>query len=215
LLIVSTVVTSISGGMGGLFALIFLFGLGRFFLAVAGLEAGSAFGGMGSSREMFISALSEPAFFVAVFAALISQNPFSLSRLVAVAALFMVTIIETSRIPIDNQETHLELTMVHEAMVLEYSGRSLALIEFASHVKQIVMFSLLFTLIYSFMPAGFIQMYSATFYACFAGIILSITGAVALIEVTVAKMRLFRVPDFTTFAFVLSGTALVLAAAGL
>ena len=213
--------------MGDLFALIFIFALARFFLALAGLDAGSAFGGMGSSREMFISALTEPAFFVAAFAiglgagttdlSVISAGfSISLSRAAALAALFMVTIIETSRIPIDNQETHLELTMVHEAMVLEYSGKSLALLEFAAHIKQIILFSLLSTVVFRFVPLPDLSVWSVLFFfGLFTAKILLISFIVSIIEVTVAKMRLFRVPDFTTFAFVLSGTALVLAALGL
>jgi len=213
--------------VGDMFALIFLFALARFFLALAGLDAGSSFGGMGSSREMFISALTEPAFFVAAFAIglgagttglniLSAGNSISLSRLAALGALFMVTIIETSRIPIDNQETHLELTMVHEAMLLEYSGRSLALLELASNLKQVILFSILSTVVLGvfsledFSPASILF-----FTALFLVKIILISIVISVIEVTVAKMRLFRVPDFTAFAFVLSGAALVLAALGL
>ncbi|MDD5687650.1 MAG: NADH-quinone oxidoreductase subunit H [Elusimicrobia bacterium] len=213
--------------VGDFFALIFLLSLGRFFLALSGLDAGSSFGGMGSSREMFISALTEPAFFVAVFAlclgtgttdlnVLSTEFSFNLSHLVAGAALFMVTIVETSRIPIDNQETHLELTMVHEAMILEYSGRSLALIELAAQIKQIIFFSLLSIVIFPVFQLTDFSMSSILVYSgIFISKILLISFVVAVIEVTVAKMRLFRVPDFTTFAFVLSGTALVLVVLGL
>ncbi len=112
---------------------------------------------------MFISALTEPAFFVAAFAiglgagttdlsVLSTGYSVTLSRVAALAALFMVAIIETSRIPIDNQETHLELTMVHEAMVLEYSGRSLALLQLAAHIKQVILFSILSTVVFRIVP---------------------------------------------------------------
>ena len=213
--------------MGDMFAFIFIFALARFFLALAGLDAGSSFGGMGSSREMFIAALTEPAFFVAAFAiglgagttglGVLSEGySLTLSRAAALAALFMVTIIETSRIPIDNQETHLELTMIHEAMELEYSGRSLALLEFAAHIKQVILFALLSTVVFRFVPLPDLSVWSVLFFfGLFTAKILLISFIVSIIEVTVAKMRLFRVPDFTTFAFVLSGTALVLAALGL
>ena len=213
--------------MGDMFALIFIFALARFFLALAGLDAGSSFGGMGSSREMFIAALTEPAFFVAAFAIglgagttdlsiLSTGYSISLSRVAALAALFMVTIIETSRIPIDNQETHLELTMIHEAMVLEYSGRSLALLELAAHIKQVILFSILSTAVFRFLPLPDFSLSSILICSgIFAGKILLISLVISGIEVMVAKMRLFRVPDFTAFAFVLSGTALVLAALGL
>ena len=212
---------------GDFFALIFLFALGRFFLALAGLDAGSSFGGMGSSREMFISALTEPAFFVAAFAlclgagttdlnAVSTAFSFNLSSLAAVSVLFMVTIIETSRLPIDNHETHLELTMIHEAMVLEYSGRSLALIELAAHIKQVILFSIIAMIIFPFFPPHDFGMSVVIIsFGIFALKIFLISFIVAVIEVTVAKMRLFRIPDFTAFAFVLSGMALVLAALGL
>ena len=192
-------------GSGGLFsavpagillAVFFLFALGRFFLALAGLDAGSSFGGMGSSREMFISALAEPALFVSLL--VIGFNYPSqgagVSTLLAGCAFFMVMLAETSRIPVDNQETHLELTMVHEAMVLEYSGRSLALIELGGHIRQIVLFVLLARFV-SFLP-----------------VLLVIVCLVAVVEVSLAKMRLFRVVDYLGFALFIALMAAVAAA---
>ena len=197
--------------MGDFLAIIFILALGRFFIALAGLDAGSAFGGMGSSREMFISAFVEPVALLSIFAVSLnagSTDPaaisgiFSLrlSSIIAAFSLFIVTIAETSRIPVDNQETHLELTMIHEAMVLEYSGKSLAIIELASHIKQAVFFSLIAAVV---IPWGDFSLKMAV-----------IIAAVGLLEVSIAKMRLFRVVDFLSFAFVLSVMAVVVSAAG-
>ncbi|MFA4967508.1 MAG: NADH-quinone oxidoreductase subunit H, partial [Candidatus Margulisiibacteriota bacterium] len=196
--------------IGDILAVFFILALGRFFMALAGLDAGSAFGGMGSSRDMFVSSFAEPAAFLAVFAvalsrgntALITSNgTVNLSTVIAAAALLTVIIAETSRIPVDNQETHLELTMIHEAMTLEYSGRSLAFIELGSYLKQFVLFSLL---------AGILV--SETF--LFFGAILIIALVISLIEISVAKMRLFRTVDFLSFGLVLSILAVIAAAVG-
>ena len=206
--------------IGDFFVLVFIFALGRFFLALAALDTGSSFGGMGSSREMFISSLVEPALCMVIFAvslqcgstdisAFSGMHAIPVSSIVAALALFLVTIAETSRIPVDNHETHLELTMVHEAMVLEYSGRSLALIEMASYVKQMILFVLIAQIIF---PIGLLALNLTQifpwvlWYLLRLGIIVVI---VALIEVNVAKMRLFRVADFLGFAFVLGIIATV------
>lgn len=191
---------------GDLLTIFFIFALGRFFLALAGLDAGSSFGGMGSSREMFISSIAEPAAFVALFvigfnssstsfAAVTGAHVFRVSTLLAGFAFFMVTIAETSRIPVDNQETHLELTMVHEAMVLEYSGRSLALIELASHIKQIIFFTMLSWFLFPFLNNEHWQWFQ------FPLKLLIISTVVAVLEVSFAKMRLFRTVDYLAFAF--------------
>lgn len=212
--------------LGDFLALIFIFSLGRFFLALAALDTGSSFGGMGSSREMFISSLAEPALCIVIFSlalqfgstdisAFSGTHHISVSSLAAVLALFLVAIAETSRIPVDNQETHLELTMVHEAMVLEYSGRSLALIEMAFYVKQMIFFFLIAQLI---LPIGlpvFGNFTQALLWALwYLSRIVLICFMFALVEVSVAKMRLFRVADFLGFAFVLGVIACVCASAG-
>jgi formate hydrogenlyase subunit 4 len=198
--------------MGDFLALIFILALGRFFLALSALDTGSSFGGMGSSREMFISSLVEPVVLLVVFSvslefgstniqAISGIHGVSISSFVAAIALFLVALAETSRIPVDNQETHLELTMVHEAMVLEYSGKSLALIELSSYIKQMIWFSLIARIV---MPA---------FLPVLAGIIM-IAFIIAIVEVSVAKMRLFRVADFLGFAFVLGIIASICAIMG-
>lgn len=193
-----------------LIAAFFVLSLGRFFLALAGLDTGSSFGGMGSSREMFISSFAEPTAFIAIFVlCMTGGNNFRASSLLAGVALFMVVIAETSRIPVDNQETHLELTMVHEAMVLEYSGRSLALIELAAQIKQIFFFILLSW--YFFMPPASGPL-GGLLFAAKIGII---SLVIAFIEISVAKMRLFRVVDFLSFSFFVAIVASIAAGLGL
>ncbi len=215
------------GLVGGVLAVIYLLGLGRFFLALAGLDAGTAFGGLGSSREMTISALAEPAMMLAVFTVAIGAGSTSLtevasaavgqswrflapSQILAFAALFIVLIAETGRIPVDNSATHLELTMIHEAMVLEYSGRYLALIEWGASIKQLVLMTLLANM---FFPFGLSTSWTAP--ALAAGLVvyliklLLLCAMVVLVETTNAKLRLFRVPELLTVAFVLGALALI------
>lgn len=212
--------------MGDFLALIFIFALGRFFLALAALDAGSSFGGMGSSREMFIASLIEPALCFAIFSTSLqfgSTNIFilsgmhsvSVSSIIAGVALFLVAIAETSRIPVDNQETHLELTMVHEAMILEYSGRSLALIEIAAHIKQMIWFFLIAQIIFPIASPSLVSLTGLLSWSLWYFVrIFIITIAVALIEVLVAKMRLFRVADFLGFVSVLGIIAIICAILG-
>ncbi|MCX5785225.1 MAG: NADH-quinone oxidoreductase subunit H [Elusimicrobia bacterium] len=215
-----------AGGMGDIVAVMFILALGRFFMALAGMDAAGAFGGMGSSREMFISSLAEPAalvsFFVLAlnagstsFAAITGNGAFSASSLTAGFSLFIVAIAETSRIPVDNQETHLELTMVHEAMALEYSGRALALIEYASHIRQMVWFSLIAAVIFPLTrTAGCGAALAAAAAAAFAVKVFALAVIMAFTEVSMAKMRLFRVADLLMFAFVAALASAVLAAGG-
>lgn len=202
--------------IGDFLALVFILSIGRFFLALSGLDTGSAFGGMGASREMFIASFVEPVLCVVIFSvslqfgstdisAFSGMHAVSISSIAAVGALFLVMIAETSRIPVDNQETHLELTMVHEAMVLEYSGRSLAFIELGAYIKQMILFFLIAQIIFPiepFMAAGASQ--AVLWFSWYLTRILIIIIGVVLVEVSVAKMRLFRVADFLGFAFVLA-----------
>lgn len=212
---------------GGALAVVGLLALGRFFLALGGLEPGSAFGGMGSSREMTISAIAEPAMMLAIFTVAIAAGSTDLSRIVqathgpnwnllnpmhvmAFAALFIVLLAETGRIPVDNPATHLELTMIHEAMLLEYSGRYLALMEWGASIKQLVLMTLLVNV---FFPLGIATI--ATPAALAVGLLayvvklIFLSGAVVLVETTNAKLRLFRVPDLLSAAFVLATLALL------
>jgi len=211
---------------GDFLALIFILALGRFFLVLAGLDTASSFGGMGSSREMFISSLAEPALYLAVFAVSLrfgstslvvasQMHTLSASLIVAASALFLVTIAETSRIPVDNQETHLELTMIHEAMVLEYSGKRLALIELSAYLKQMILFFLIANIIFPVAPFGAVNFtQSFLWIAWFLARIFIIGLITAVLEVSVAKMRLFRAADFLGFAFVLGIVAVICAVLG-
>src|SRR6266542_6083997 len=212
---------------GGALALVGLLALGRFFLALAGLDPASAFGGMGSSREMTIAAIAEPAMMLAIFTVAITAGSTDLSRIVqaaqspawellnptqvmACAALFIVLLAETGRIPVDNPATHLELTMIHEAMLLEYSGRYLALIEWGASVKQLVLMALLANI---FFPVGLAADTTPAAVAVgllwFVAKLFLLAGAVVLVETTNAKLRLFRVPDLLSTAFILATLALV------
>ena len=211
---------------GDALALVGLLALGRFFLALAGLDPASAFGGMGSSREMTISAIAEPALMLAIFTVAINAGSTNLSQMLAAAqgptwrllnpahvlafvALFIVLLAETGRIPVDNPATHLELTMIHEAMILEYSGRYLALIEWSAAVKQLVLMALLVNV---FFPVGMAATLTAPAlglsFLWLAGKLLAVAGAVVLVETTNAKLRLFRVPDLLSTAFILATLAL-------
>jgi formate hydrogenlyase subunit 4 len=215
------------GMFGGALAVVYLLGLGRFFLALAGLDAGSSFGGLGSSREMTISALAEPAMMLAVFTVAIGAGSTSLSevarvavgqqwrflapsQMLACAALFVVLIAETGRIPVDNPATHLELTMIHEAMILEYSGPYLALLEWGAWIKQLLLMTLL---INAFWPFGIQVGWSLTSTLASLGWLLLklalLGGCIVLVETTNAKMRLFRVPELLAAAFTLGALALV------
>jgi len=207
-------------------AIIFIFALGRFFLALSALDTGSSFGGMGASREMFISSLVEPALCLVVFSIFLQfgstnisvfsgVHVVSISSLAAALALFLVVLTETSRIPVDNQETHLELTMVHEAMLLEYSGSALAYLELAGQIKQLIWFFLIAQIIFPIAWLGRMSGPDLCFWWMwyFARIIIIII-AVALVEVSIAKMRLFRVADFMGFVFVLGIIATICAILG-
>lgn len=212
-----------------LIAIIALLGSARFFLALAGMDVGTAFGGIGSSREVMIATLAEPAMLLTVFALALVAGSTQLSTVAAVLAtpevglrvslgmaliaLVMVAIAENARIPVDNPATHLELTMVHEAMVLEYSGRHLAMIEFAASLKLLLYLSLIACV---FVPWG-IATPGAGAAAFVAGVAiwlakLAVGGfLLALFETSIAKMRVFRVPDFLGAALMLSllGTLLL------
>jgi formate hydrogenlyase subunit 4 len=215
------------GLFGGMLAIVYLLALGRFSLALAGLDSGSSFGGLGSSREMTIAALAEPAMMMAVFTVAIGANSTSLSevartatanswrflapgQMLAFAALFLVLIAETGRIPVDNPATHLELTMIHEAMILEYSGPYLGLIEWGASIKQLVLMTLL---INSFVPFGLSAEWSvASALTGFAYLLLKLlllSASIVLIETTNAKLRFFRVPEMLAVAFTLGALALV------
>lgn len=213
---------------GDIITVVYLFAFGRFFIALAGLDTGGAFGGLGSSREMSIASIIEPAMMLAIFtaavtagstnlsmiAAALSSSPsamFNPAHLLAFSGLFIVTMAETGRVPIDNPDTHLELTMIHEAMILEYSGRYLAFIELSSQMKLAIFLALLANM---FFPIGMAHAAAAGPLlggcAAFAAKVLVLAVIVAVVESTNAKLRLFRVPELLMVAFILSLLALIL-----
>jgi formate hydrogenlyase subunit 4 len=210
-----------TGAIADVIVLVGFFALARFFTALAGLDIGTAFGGMGSSREMTIAALAEPAMLMAIFTLAMTAGSTNLSSaihyvlqaglvlrpsfLFALLALAMVAVAETGRIPVDNPATHLELTMIHEAMILEYSGRHLALIEWASQIKLMIYAVLIANI---FWPWGIARVFTPEALAVGAVAIAAKLAGLAVVlvvwETVLAKMRIFRVPPFLGFAFLLS-----------
>ena len=212
---------------GGIILLVGLLALGRFALACAALDTGSPFGGMGSSREMTVAALAEPALMLGLFTVALWGGSLNLgelvrstaerglsahpSNLLAAAALFIVLIAEAGRVPVDNPATHLELTMIHEAMVLEYSGADLALVEWASALKELLFMTVLVNL---FMPLGLALGAGTATLAIALGVYLAkvflLAVGVTLVEVTNAKLRLFRVPELMAVSLGLGFLALAI-----
>lgn len=210
-------------------AIVALLGTARFFLALAGLDVGTSFGGIGSSREMMIASVAEPAMLMAVFTLSLLAGSTQLSSVadfiltqsvglrislgLVLVALLIVAIAENARIPVDNPATHLELTMVHEAMVLEYSGRHLAMIEAAAFLKLVLYASLLACV---FLPWGLAAAGDGplAYLVGIAAYLLKLTLAAVLLavfETSIAKMRVFRVPEFLGAALMLGllGTLLL------
>ncbi|NLO77803.1 MAG: hydrogenase [Methanomicrobiales archaeon] len=215
------------GGIGNIILFLYLLTLGRFFMALGGLDAGSAFGGMGSSREMSIAAIIEPTTII-VFAALAfafkSLNIFDMvfasaatsvlatPTLILIAiSLFIILIVETGQVPVDNPETHLELTMIHEGMYLEQSGRNLALMELSSAVKFTLLMALITNLIF---PIGIALTLTV------AGIMIAVvlfvikasvlTVIIGLFESSIAKTRFFQLPNLFTMAFFFSTLIIII-----
>jgi len=209
---------TVLGGPGDFVLLVALLALARFFLVLGAMDGGGAFGGMGGSREALVSALAEAPFLLGITAVAIlahsghlaaiaawtlRQNFFDLSavHILAFSALAMVAVAETGRIPVDNPATHLELTMIHEAMVLEHSGPSLAWLEWANAIKLSLVMSLLIGL---FFPWGMAATASLLAIAVAVGAwlakILALAMVLAIVESSIAKMRMYAVPDFLGIA---------------
>jgi len=209
-------------------AIVALLGSARFMLALAGLDVGTSFGGIGSSREMMIASLAEPVMLMVVFTLSLLAGSTQLSSIaasmqgpevglrvslaLALVGLIMVAIAENARIPVDNPATHLELTMVHEAMILEYSGRHLALIEAASFLKLLLYVSIIACV---FAPWGITvsgQGFTAylTAFALYAAKLAAAGFLLAVFETVIAKMRVFRVSDFLGAALMLGFLAALL-----
>jgi formate hydrogenlyase subunit 4 len=210
-----------------LIAIIALLGSARFFLALAGMDIGTSFGGIGSSREVMIASLAEPAMIMIVFTLALIAGSTQLSTVasalaagvglrvslgLALIALIIVAIAENARIPVDNPATHLELTMVHEAMVLEYSGRHLAVIELASSLKLLLYVSLIACVFlpWNLAPADAGLSVLAIGLALYVVKLAAGGVLLAVFETTIAKMRVFRVPDFLGAALMLALLATLL-----
>jgi len=228
-LLIPIYITSLPFGFAGdLIAVVYLFALARFFTALASLDAGSSFGGMGGSREMFVAAMVEPALMLSIFAVALNVGSTNLSyisqtvsdmgidalspyQILAFVALFIIAIAETGRIPVDNPSTHLELTMIHEAMILEYSGKQLAIVELGAMVKQLLVFSLIANI---FFPWGIASAGASIAAFAFALVvyivkIIIIGLAMAVVETSTSKWRLFRLPDLLSISLMFSFLSLV------
>jgi formate hydrogenlyase subunit 4 len=224
--VAAALVPTFGGGLlfswsADLIAIVALLGSARFILALAGMDVGTAFGGIGASREMMIGSLAEPAMLMIIFSLALLAGSTQLSAIasfmqtpavglrvtlgLALVALLMVGIAEAGRIPIDNPATHLELTMVHEAMVLEYSGRHLALFELAAWLKLLLYLSLIACVFlpWGVAPAGSGWLAHIAGGGLYAGKIAAACAVLSVFEMTVAKMRVFRVPNFLGAALML------------
>ena len=211
-----------------LIAIIALLGSARFFQALAGMDVGTAFGGIGSSREVMIASLAEPAMLITVFSVAMIAGSTQLANVaefmgsdavglrvslgMAFVALTIVALAENARIPVDNPATHLELTMVHEAMVLEYSGRHLALIDLSSQLKLLLYVSLIACV---FLPWGMATADASVARMVFGALLyvgkLTVLGfLLAVFETAIAKMRVFRIPEFLGAALMLALLATLL-----
>jgi formate hydrogenlyase subunit 4 len=217
-----------------LIAIVALLGSARFFQALAGMDVGTSFGGIGSSREVMIASMAEPALLMVAFTVSLLAHSTQLSTIsqalqastiglrislaMVLVALVLVALAENARIPVDNPATHLELTMIHEAMVLEYSGRHLAMVEFAAALKLVVYLSVIGAV---FLPYGLAQAGEgpAPHLVGLAAYLAKLAaGGVALgvLEVSIAKMRIFRAPQFLGVALMLGflGTLLLFVSQG-
>lgn len=210
---------------GDLFAVIMLFAVAHVFIALAALDASSSFGGLGSSRDITLAALAEPGLILSVFTLAVAYGAttlgdvtdrvlalgagaFTPTHLLLFGAVFMLTIAETGRIPIDNPATHLELTMVHEAQILEYSGKDLAVVQWGLHVKELALVAILANV---FVPWGIAPGDTPTLLSIllFVGKAVVVIMLIASVESFTAKWRIFRLIEYMTIAFVLAFFALL------
>ena len=223
---------AVLGGAGDFVLLVGLLALARFSLVLGALDGGGAFGGMGGSREALVSALAEAPFLLGITALAIlarstqlagivawtlRQNFFDISavHVLAFSALAMVAIAETGRVPVDNPTTHLELTMIHEAMVLEHSGPSLAFLEWANAMKLGLVMSLLIGLFFPWGMAAELSLPTIAIALCaYLAKMAALALALAVVESCVAKMRMYAVPDFLGIASATGALAVMFTAFG-
>lgn len=215
------VAAGVSGFSGDMLMAVYLLAGGRFFMTLSALDTGSTFGGMGSSREMMISSLFEPALIVALYSiALVcgstsfsvmenaSAGSFVLLNPIYILSFLSIAVVlfaETARIPVDDPSTHLELTMVHEAMLLEYSGRQLALMEAGTWIKQLFLITVIVNI---FLPSMPVLNVSAAAILISLGIyiakVIAVSFAIAVVEVSAVKFRLFSVPNLAAFSLIMA-----------
>lgn len=211
------------GAFGDVIVIIYLLALGRFFMALGGLDAGTAFGGEGSSREMTVAILVEPMMMLAMFTAAISAGSTNIaqiavsdhavytpSHLLALAAFVVAVVAETARVPVDNPDTHLELTMIHEGMLLEYSGRYLGLMEWSYCIKQMLLFTICADIFFPFGLVAREGLEGLGFSIAAYAIKMTIMAVLmAFVESSRAKLRFFQLPGLLGGAFVLSVLSLL------
>ncbi|KHE93588.1 MAG: NADH-quinone oxidoreductase subunit H [Candidatus Scalindua rubra] len=208
---------------GDIIVLIYIFAMGKFFMALAALDSGTAFGGEGSSREMMVSILVEPMIMLCIFTTAIAAGSTNLaviaeqhntiltpSHMLAFFAFMIAIVADTGRIPVDNPDTHLELTMIHEGMLLEYSGRYLALMEWAHYMKQMLLFTIVVDM---FFPLGIaydggMPEIAVAFGSYFLKI-LFLAGIMSVVESTRAKLRFFELPSLLGGSFALAVLSLL------
>ncbi len=212
-LVAACMLPNLLGGkpnFGDVFVFVYIMALGRFFMAVSSMDAATAFGGMGGSREVYIAAFVEPVIMLGILSNMLHTGSTSLSGMtfrpdelnltvagvLTCVAFFLVLLAENSRIPVDNPDTHLELTMVHECMTLEYSGRLLSLIHWASQLKLLI-FVIIFSLLY--LPVNLPLPIE----------VLLTAGAIAVMETLNNKMRLFKVRVYLAAAAIMMLLAIV------
>lgn len=223
LMVPATTLVSHAGFAGDIILLVYLLALGRFFMMLAGLDTGSTFGGMGSSREAMISSLMEPSIMITLFTTGLVAGTTSIGGIMAAVksmtapmaqpvfimvflATLIIIIAETSRIPVDDPSTHLELTMVHEAMILEYSGRHLAMMELGASIKQLVFITLLVNIclpldqLITFAGIGAV----AVSLLLYVVKVIAAAVLIAVIEVNTVKFRFFSVPNLAALSFILA-----------
>jgi formate hydrogenlyase subunit 4 len=214
--------------LGDAILLLALLALARFLCAIGALDAGGAFGGMGASREMTVGLLVEPALMMVVFSVAVAGGTTDLGDLAArrftvaemswqapdllgFSAMLMLALAETGRIPVDNPDTHLELTMLHEGMLLEHSGPGLACIVLATHIKQLVILTMVAALFFPISLAhGMAPAEIALAFAVFVAKVLALATFLAVVESSYAKLRLFRVPQFLGLGLLCAFLALAL-----
>ena len=214
---------------GGVILLIYLFGLGRFFMATSSMEPHSGFCSMASSREMMLSVLIEPVMLLSLFVFVLTSGSSNITDIInhlsnkgislftpiyflTILALFTASLAEMCRIPFDNPETHYELTMIHEGMLLEYSGKSLGLMLFASSLKQLLIISLIANLLFPWHMCNNFAISSILLaISIYIVKVLFLSIIIAFIETAISKVRLFKVREILMASFVISIIALVIA----